>query len=85
MSGKRSRDKFWRYFGNQKHKQDERPGARPPDTWDDRFPGRENYAPHRHAKRLKEKGISREEAILKLMKKWRMEHSDAARIFDSYA
>ena len=81
MSGKRSRDNL-AIFGNQKHKQDERLEQ------DRRILGRigfgkRDYAPHRHAKRLKEKGISREEAVL-VDEKWRMEHRTPQES-DSYA
>ena len=83
MSDKKNIDKVFRHFGNQKHKKDERGGARPPDTWEDIRPGRENFAPHRHAKRMKAKGISREDTLLKLCKKWRLRKSEAMRIIDT--
>jgi len=83
LSSKRGTSKIFRHFGNQKHKKDERGGARPPNTWDDISPGRENFAPHRHAYRLKEKGISREEALQKLCKKWKITKVEAMKIIDT--
>lgn len=82
MSKKNFTGDSFRNIGNQKYKQDERPGARPPDAWDDISLGRESLAPLRHAKRMKDLGHTREEAIARLQNKWHLDKNSCAKIVD---
>lgn len=80
MSKKKFTDKPFRTIGNQKHKQDERPGARPPDAWDDISLSRQSLAPLRHAKRMKDLGHTMEEAIARLHNKWHLDKQSCVQI-----
>lgn len=72
----------FRSIGNQKHKNDQRPGARPPDAWDDNSFSREALAPLRHAARMKDLGLSQEDALKRLQKKWILTSASAIEIIN---
>ena len=69
-----------RSIGNQKHKNDQRHGARPPDAWDDNSFSREALAPLRHAARMKDLRITKEDALKRLQKKWNITKTSAIEI-----
>lgn len=71
-----------RSIGSQKYKNDQRPGARPPDAWDDKPFGRESRAPCRHAARMKDLGISKGEASKRLEKKWKLSKTSIVEILN---
>lgn len=74
MAKKISNKKFrsYRRPRNQKHKNDSRPKARPPNTYEDIPLTRESLSPLRHAKRMKNLNYSKEYAFLKLKNKWKL-------------
>jgi len=74
-----------RHPSGHKHRSDPevRPGARPPDAWDDKGIGRANYIPRKAVRRMLESGLSREEIFAKLTSqdgKWQMSHRSAERL-----
>jgi hypothetical protein len=77
----------FRHPGGHRHRADPevRPGARPPDAWDDKGIGRANYAPRRAIRRMLDKGYSREQILERLTSqdgKWLLSHSEASRALD---
>lgn len=62
-----------------------RPGARPPDAWEDKGIGRANYIPRKAVRRMLESGLSREDILAKLTSqdgKWQMSHKNAERLLE---
>lgn len=70
-------NKPFRQIGNQKYKNDERPGARPPDAWQDLSLSRAALAPRRHALRMKELGHTKDATAKRLEIKWHLTASAA--------
>ena len=75
----------FRHPGGAKHRADPdvRPGARPPDAWDDRPISNDNYTARRAVRRMVAKGLSREDILDKLTSqdgKWRLSHRSAERL-----
>ncbi len=58
----------------------ERSKAIPPDSWDDIAPNPETDLPLKAMKRMKQKKVSREEAIAKVQKKWGLTHDLAEKL-----
>ena len=74
---------FWiRSIGNQKYKKMPgiRPGARPPDSWDDYRTCDEHYKPRKVFQKMWDSGRWDEETIVrKIHKKWRIPKSEVVR------
>ena len=74
----------FRHPGGQKHRLDPegRPGARPPDTWDDVVPGRGSDQYIRAVKRMLQKKTPDQKILRSLTTKWRLSPRDAQRELD---